>query len=408
MKLFNTDTETQVFRNRDSLQDDYVPDELAGDTRDDEMQQLATALQPIITGDQPDNVLVRGPNGSGKTAAVRVVLNILDYEIESIEGVNFSYVIVNGSQHNTGYQLTRDLANKLHPDTDFRQGHSYSALLNAVAEGIKGLDGAVVVAIDELSDIDDVDKLLYLLTRSSSNDALAGKQMGVVATTTDASFKNELSPHVKSTIGKRTVKFDAYTSNQLREVLNHRVEKAFAEGSVDESAISLCAALATQQGGDARFALDLLKYGGDIANRGDGRVTETEINQANDMWAREHVDSIVSDFSLKERQVLCAYMELCEVADVSSPRTAQIVRRYQTLAGRSKSAEVVSDRTVARYLQSLVDEGLLRSTLHQDKEGTWREYEPAFDSIHYLDALRSDVDRDKIAPHEDLVSMIKQ
>lgn len=35
MKLFNTDTETQVFRNRDSLQDDYVPDELAGDTRDD-------------------------------------------------------------------------------------------------------------------------------------------------------------------------------------------------------------------------------------------------------------------------------------------------------------------------------------------------------------------------------------
>lgn len=403
MNLFNTDTDTQVFRNRDTLQDDYVPDELAGNTRDSEMQQLATALQPIIHGDSPDNVILRGPNGSGKTAAGRVVLNVLEHEIEQVDNRTFSHVLVNGSQHNTGYQLTRELANKLHPAEDYKQGHSYSALIDAVAEGINDLDGAVVVAIDELGDIDDIDKLLYLLTRSSSNDALSGKQIGIIATTTDASFKNELSTHVKSTLGKRTVKFDSYTSNELREILDHRVEQAFADEAVDESAIALCAALASQQGGDARFALDLLKYAGDLASRiGHGHVTDDEINEARDIWESEHVDSLVADHSLKHRQVLYAVIELCIVNDIQAPRTAAIINRYKDIVQRSKSVEMVGDRTVARYLQAFVDDGLLRSSLNQHSDGSWREYEPVFDIQHILDALQSDFDRDKIVPHNEL------
>ncbi|WP_231189420.1 AAA family ATPase [Haladaptatus sp. DYF46] len=404
MKLFNTDIDAQVFRDRDTLQDDYVPEELAGNTRDDELQQLAAALQPIIHGNAPDNVILRGPNGSGKTAAVRIVLNVLGHEINQLDQREFSYLIVNGSQHNTGYQLARELANKLHNDTEFKQGHSYSALLDAVAQGVENLNGAVVVAIDELRDgIEDIDQLLYLLSRTSSNDALTDKKIGLIATTTDASFKNMLSPNVKSTLGKRTIKFAAYDTDDLRKILDSRVKDAFAEEAVEESALALCAALASQQGGDARFALDLVKYAGDIASQnGANHVTEEEIDKARKLWEKEHVDSIVANLALKQRQVLYSLVDLADVDNISKPRTAKIISCYNNVAKRSKSVEVVSNRTVSRYLQTFVDEGLLRTELHHHHEGSWRDYELVFDEEYILEALRDDIERGKIAVSDDL------
>lgn len=134
MDLFNTDTGS-IFKDRDTLQDGYIPDDLAGNTRDEEMQMLATALQPVIHGNTPDNVLLRGPNGSGKTAAVRIVLDVLQHEIKQIDGHEFSPIIVNGSQHNTGYQLTRDIANRLHPEEEYKQGGLFRRGTTACSTG---------------------------------------------------------------------------------------------------------------------------------------------------------------------------------------------------------------------------------------------------------------------------------
>ncbi len=402
MDLFNTDTES-IFKRRDTLQDGFVPNDLAGNTRDEEMQMLAAALQPVIHGNTPDNVLIRGPNGSGKTAAVRIVLDVLQHEIEQIDGREFSPIIVNGSQHNTGYQLSRDLANRLHPEQEFKQGHSTSSLLDAVADGIASLSGIVVIAIDELSDIDDIDKLLYLLTRSTSHAKLNGMKLGILATTTDTSFKEELSSDVVSTLGQRTISFETYTADDLREILWHRVEQAFAEDTVDQAAVSLCAALASQQGGDARFALDILKMAGDIASQtGHEQVQIEQIEAARDQWDAERTKTLVTSVPLKERQVIYALAELVLVEESERARTKQITERYKRVAERSKSVEQVSDRMVDRYLRSFVDAGLLQSELHQHKDGTWRSYEFKFSVENVVSALKTDIHQQRIDLHDDL------
>lgn len=401
MDLFNTDTE-YIFTDRDTLHDGYVPDDLAGNTRDEEMQMLATALQPIIHGNTPDNVLLRGPNGSGKTAAVRIVLDVLQHKVKQIEECEFSPIIVNGSQHNTGYQLSRDIANRLHPETEYKQGHSMSSVLDAVAEGIASLPGIVVIAIDELSDIEDIDKLLYLLTRSSSHEKLNGTKIGVLTATTDTSFKEDLSSDVLSTLGQRTITFEPYTADELQDILWHRTEQAFAEGTVDQPAIALCAALASRQGGDARFALDILKMAGDIASQtGHGQVTVDQINAARDRWDAERTKTLVTGASLKQRQVIYAHAELVLV-DECEPRTKQISERYKRVAERSKSAEQVGERMVDRYLRSLTDVGLLESELHQYQDGSWRTYSFEFSVENVMSALRTDFQHQRIAPHDDL------
>jgi cell division control protein 6 len=52
--MFERDTE--IYQNRDALRGDYQPDTLVG--RDTELERYKTALQPVINGEQPNNIFL--------------------------------------------------------------------------------------------------------------------------------------------------------------------------------------------------------------------------------------------------------------------------------------------------------------------------------------------------------------
>jgi cell division control protein 6 len=76
MGLFEPDTD--IFRNRDAIREDYQPEEIVG--RDEELRQYISALQPIINGDQPSNIFLYGKAGVGKTACTRYLLDKLQQD----------------------------------------------------------------------------------------------------------------------------------------------------------------------------------------------------------------------------------------------------------------------------------------------------------------------------------------
>jgi cell division control protein 6 len=117
---------------------------------------------------------------------------------------------------------------------------------------------------------------------------------------------------------------------------------------------------------------------------------------------KEHVTSLIADCSVKECQVVYSIIELVEVDDITAPRTAEIIQRYETVASRSKSAEIIGDRMVARYLESFVERGLLRTSLHHHSEGTWRDYEIDLNLSYVLSALNDAFPNDKIEMHNKL------
>jgi cell division control protein 6 len=61
-----------LYRNRDSLSEDYTPQTIVG--RDDEIKQYHTALQPVINGERPSNIFLYGKTGVGKTAVTNYLL----------------------------------------------------------------------------------------------------------------------------------------------------------------------------------------------------------------------------------------------------------------------------------------------------------------------------------------------
>ena len=79
-------------------------------------------------------------------------------------------------------------------------------------------------------------------------------------------------------MSEEEVVFTNYNLPQIREILDARIEVAFDENIVTDSALNLCSAMAGRESGDARRALDLLRVAAEIAERSQmPTVTEEHI-----------------------------------------------------------------------------------------------------------------------------------
>ena len=76
------------------------------------------------------------------------------------------------------------------------------------------------------------------------------------------------------------VAFAPYDASQLRDILEYRVEQAFYPSALSDEVTPLCAALAAQRNGDARYALDLLSIAADLCEEGRTTVTEEDVRHA--------------------------------------------------------------------------------------------------------------------------------
>ena len=60
--------------------------------------------------------------------------------------------------------------------------------------------------------------------------------------------------------------FPPYNTEQLSDILQERSKLSFINGSIDDSVIPLCSAMAAKEEGNIRYALDLLQTAGEIAD----------------------------------------------------------------------------------------------------------------------------------------------
>ena len=127
--------------------------------------------------------------------------------------------------------------------------------------------GVLVIVLDEIDKLvkKSGDDTLYNLTRINSD--LKTSKVCIIGISNDLSFKDFLDPRVLSSLSEEEIVFPPYNAPQLCDILQQRADGAFIEGALDDGVIPLCAALAAQEHGDARRALDLLRISGELAER---------------------------------------------------------------------------------------------------------------------------------------------
>jgi cell division control protein 6 len=84
--------------------------------------------------------------------------------------------------------------------------------------------------------------ILYQLTRA--NERLTQGSLTLVGISNDLTFKERLDPRVISSLGEEEIVFTNYDVEQIKKILEERINESFVGDSVEEPALNLIAALA--------------------------------------------------------------------------------------------------------------------------------------------------------------------
>jgi len=365
MSKFDFSPRDFPFNNRNALLDDYTPDELVG--RDDELEEYHAALQPAIDQSKPDNIFLYGKTGVGKTAATRFLLDRLERARDE-HGVNIHTKIINCDGIDTSYRVAVELINSFRESTEriSETGHPRSKVYDMMWNTFDELGSIIILVLDEIDHLQD-DSILYQLSRARENRQLQSARISLVGISNDLSYREQLSPKVRSSICERSINFKAYDAIELREVLQQRKSIAFQDDVLEDDVIPLCAAFGAQESGDARKALDLLLKAGDIAQEDDNDIVTAEhVRRGRKLLEREEVKRGILGLNEQE-QILLYALTTFEATDSTPIRSRSLYHRYEQLADNA-GREVLTTRWMHDHLDELEMLGLV--TIDKLNEGS--------------------------------------
>jgi cell division control protein 6 len=228
-----------------------------------------------------------------------------------------------------------------------------------------GLDGSKIIFIIVLDEIDALikahgDNLLYELTRI--NETLHESKVSITGISNDLQLKEFLDPRVFSSLSEEEIVFSPYDASELKNILFERGKLAFHDGALSDGALSICAALAAAEHGDARRALDLLRVAGEVAERkGASTVIEEHVREAEKHIEHNRVIEALQNLPLHSKLVVLSIHHLRE-ADANRVITGEIYEVYSELCGELDVTPLTQRRssTLVNELDSM---GLLNSKI---------------------------------------------
>jgi cell division control protein 6 len=358
----------KIFRNRDVLRHSYTPDYLPH--RKSQIEALASILVSALKGETPSNVLIYGKTGTGKTATVRFVGKELEkYSIRKNARCYMHYL--NCEIIDTQYRVLATLAKVLGrnvPMTGWPTDQVYEEVRMAIDER----EQTIIIVLDEIDKlVKKGDDVLYSLSRINSD--LQRAKVSLIGITNDLKFKNFLDPRVISSLSEEEIIFPPYNAEQLQDILAQRAELAFYENVLDDEVIPYCAALAAQEHGDARKALDLLRVSGEIAERdGDDTVTREHVRKAVKKIECDHVVEVVRTLPTQNKILLYGMILLSSIGRKKFT-TGEVYTVYKSLCKRI-GIDVLTQRRISDLISELDMLGILNSiVISKGRYGRTRE-----------------------------------
>jgi cell division control protein 6 len=371
---------------REILRPSYIPGKLPH--RQHQIDQLAQVLVPALRHQQPSNVLIFGKTGTGKTAVVKYI----EQEFKKADAAGAAdFLYMNCELVDTAYGVLQSVGNRFIENLDQRipfTGLSTDRVYSMLVEKLDEKKRVVIIALDEIDKIvyKSGDDFLYQILKI--NDDTKNAKVSIIGISNDLKFTESLDPRVRSRLSDEKMVFPPYNADELKDILEQRTKLAFDNGVASDSVISLIAALAAQEHGDARRALDLLRVAAELADRsGSSTITEQHVQTARNKIDLDTVVEAVKSLPTQSKVILLGLL-LNEEAGNPKLTTGEVYTTYCDLCGRAGLPRLTG-RRVTDLISELDMLGLVHARVKSfGRGGRTKEIEasvPAMDVLRILE-----------------------
>jgi len=350
--------QNSLFIDRKAFDHAFEPSNLPH--REPEVEALVRNLVDALNGHIPSNMLLYGVPGSGKTVVTRFVLSQLLEKGKQMGHPVQTYEI-NCRNVDTKYRVVQTLASQLKQRGDYPipfTGWPTDRVLETLIERMDRVGGVHILVLDEIDNLvaRAGSDLLYSLT--NLNTILKNARCCIIGISNDLNFTQELDPRVSSRLSQEDVVFHPYGAQEIQDILQERVRMGLKIDSLEGGVIPLCSALAAQEHGDARRALDLLRISVQKAEqRSQTKVDPKHVRLAQSQLEHDQITPVLRTLPLHQKLVLFCII-INEENGLRNICTGEIFRTYSQ-ACMKISIEPLTPRRISSLLNELDTLGLI-------------------------------------------------
>lgn len=330
-----------IFKDERTLTPRYVPSKIV--ERDELIIELVKNLRKLVRHQLPYHMLILGGNGTGKTVTMRYVME----QIREATS-DFYYIHLYGSDEMQLYKILRNISQDCNCMISAKD-IAWASVYDEFAESLAVQNKPLIIVFDEFDYFvtGQMFKLLKKLARNP-NVCIIGisNDYNVLEAVTDLSFLSVFIP--------KRVEFTEYTHLELGEILYERAKEALFPNTYDVEVIPLIAMLTIQnRAGDARYAIDLLKYSANYCTHDNrDRITENDV--------RESVEEleIVYNVSVVTRLPQLYKLLIAEIVRKGEIQRNEVLENYNRTA-KKRTATTMSRTKFSYYLSALERKGII-------------------------------------------------
>jgi len=375
--------ENILFANKALLENLIVPSKIIG--RENKAKEVVRLLLGYKQGLVVPFVSVFGRSGSGKSTVVRFVCENLDEE-------KISCAFVNLRKAKTVFGCANLILRELgQPSLKSAQGINIAienisnAIESVLKEGWeekekkkkKKSKKLFVLVLDEF-DVLLFDKrgkpsdFIYKLLVMEEKLREKGFLMCTIAISNNVMTDYEIDDRVRSRIGTAEVFFEPYTRQAILEILEDRATKAFSE-PVGSMILEYCADKSSEEHGDARRAVDLLRVAAEIAAKRGEKISKKHVDAAVDKLQKDRVSIVLSSASFNLKLTAAGLARITYLTQEVWHSTSTLYNQYRHIIGQD--TKPLTYRRISELLTELENMGLVIShTSSKGRHGYGSQY----------------------------------
>ena len=256
-----------VFRDESKLDINYIPRKMPH--REEEHRLLLEFFDFLLhfPDKMAQRVIITGEVGTGKTALAQRFGADITLRANKL-GMNLRYVHVNCREYRGKLFLIMQHVLNIFRPTFPKRGYSSEEVLGTLLQTLDEEDAYLILALDEFETLIDHEgsDSVYRITRLQEMRPNKPQRISLISIMRNLKPIDKLDASARSTLQRNLIKLSNYSRSQLVDILNDRVLMAFEFSTISEDVVNLVSEHASSEGGNARFAIELLWRAGKYAD----------------------------------------------------------------------------------------------------------------------------------------------